>query len=394
MESGDALPRTHRAAPWIAAGVAVAVTALVAGGLALDGRGPLAGLAPGDPSVLHIGTGFTGATTGAVMDGGNLRAGRYVLTGSLPGSPDSGTAFWLRRGSVDAAQVTALAAALGLVGEPTRAGGDWVVRDGVAVLRVYDAPGLPFAYDADPSDDRCPSIPVDGYGGPDTAVGCVVTSPSPSTTPPPGPDEATLDALGRSLAAALGAQTDVSTWTGSPDGGVVLSPSVDGVATSGVETALQVSNEGVRTASGWLGPLVGSGVDPGDTYPLRSATAVFGDLSAMPEPMIACPEDLVNPSPLCGGDVLVTGAAYGLTLAYDDGRPVLVPAWLFDIKGADAPLAQVAVAQRYLADPTDTGSPGSGGGSTPGSTGTVTPPEPGTEPEPVPSDLPTEPSPL
>ncbi len=144
LEAGDARPRTHRAAPWIAAGTAVAVTALVAGGLALDGRGPLAGLAPGDPAVLHIGTGFTGGTTGAVMDGGKLRAGRYVLTGPLPGSPDSGTAFWLRRGSVDAAQVTALAAALGLVGEPTRAGGDWVVRDGVAVLRVYDAPGLPF----------------------------------------------------------------------------------------------------------------------------------------------------------------------------------------------------------------------------------------------------------
>ena len=58
-------------------------------------------------------------------------------------------------------------------------------------------------------------------------------------------------------------------------------------------------------------------------------------------------------------------------------RPLLVPSWLFDIKGSTEPLAVVAVDPAYLADPLPAdpgdGASGSGGGSVPGSPGTADP---------------------
>ena len=91
---------------------------------------------------------------------------------------------------------------------------------------------------------------------------------------------------------------------------------------------------------------------------------------------------------MCGGDVTITGATYGLMLAFDDGAPVLVPAWLFAIDGSDFPMAQVAVQTRYLGEPSNLGGGGSGSGggsSTPGSAGTGTvvdpaPPAPAGQP--------------
>ena len=59
--------------------------------------------------------------------------------------------------------------------------------------------------------------------------------------------------------------------------------------------------------------------------------------------------------------------------------PVLVPSWLFDIKGATEPVAIVAVDPVYLADPlpTDPGGGSSGTGSAvPGSPGTADPGSP------------------
>ena len=133
-------------------------------------RGPLAAVAGSGPDVLHIGSGFSGGgAADVVTDAKGLRAGRYVLTGTLPGSPDRGTAWWLTKGSVDAAQVARArhrsrdvrraAAGRPRLGRPRRS----------AMLRVYDQPGLPFAFDASPDDGLCPSMPTDGFGGPDSA---------------------------------------------------------------------------------------------------------------------------------------------------------------------------------------------------------------------------------
>ena len=324
------------------------------------------------PDILKIGTPY-GGTVDVIADGGGLRAGRYVLKGTLPSSPDTGTAWHLRDGSVDAGQVAALAAVLGLTGDPTQDGDSWVVRDGEAVLRVYDLPGIPFSYDASPDDGSCPSIPIDGYGGPDSPVGCVMTEPAPATTPLPGPDEATLGDLGRAFLAAFAADGSQQVWDGMPYGAVQVDPRVDGVQTSGLGASLQVSLDGVTAASGYLTGFVASGLDRGDDYPLRSAKDVFASLASLPQPAIACAEEAHGP--MCGGDVIITGATYGLMLAFDDGTPVLVPAWLFTIDGSDLPMAQVAVQTRYLGEPSNLGGGGSGSGggsSTPGSAGTGT----------------------
>jgi hypothetical protein len=123
----------------------------------------------------------------------------------------------------------------------------------------------------------------------------------------------------------------------------------------------------------------------GDTYPIVTAAAALDLLRAMPRPEIAiacvqgraCPG--IGPQP-------VSGAVLGLSMAYDAGAPVLVPAWLFTVTGSDEPVAVVAVEQKYLADPTQGPNPvgsgpdatsapdpgtsdGGGSGSSPGSSG-------------------------
>ena len=67
-----------------------------------------------------------------------------------------------------------------------------------------------------------------------------------------------------------------------------------------------------------------------------------------PEIAIACVQGRVCPGV---GPRVVTGAHLGLMLASDAGAPVLVPAWLFTIKGSDDPVAVVAVDPSYLGDP-------------------------------------------
>jgi hypothetical protein len=98
-------------------------------------------------------------------------------------------------------------------------------------------------------------------------------------------------------------------------------------------------------------------------------------------PMIACREpQLTGSDPMmCGGPLTVTGARFGLSLHEQDGRPLLVPSWLFDVRDSQTPLSVVAVDPRYLAQPpvaTAGGSvPGSSGsGSSGGSTGSLVPP--------------------
>ena len=106
-------------------------------------------------------------------------------------------------------------------------------------------------------------------------------------------------------------------------------------------------------------------------------------LAAMPVPLIACPESAVPvpPGPSCGGPMEVTGATFGRSVQWEGAgeRALLVPSWLFDIKGATEPVAVVAVEPAYLADPlpTDPGDGSSGSGSgVPGSPGTADPATP------------------
>ena len=150
---------------------------------------------------------------------------------------------------------------------------------------------------------------------------------------------------------------------------------LDGAPTTGFETVVTVDSAGILTASGSLGQ-----PRPSDSYPVISADDAVDLLAAMPVPLIACPESAVPvpPGPSCGGAMEVTGATFGRSMQWEGAgeRPLLVPSWLFDIKGATEPVAIVAVDPAYLADPlpTDPGSGASGsGGGVPGSPGTADP---------------------
>jgi hypothetical protein len=168
------------------------------------------------------------------------------------------------------------------------------------------------------------------------------------------------------------------------DGSVaVVDPVVDGLPTAGLSTRVAVAADGTVTdASGWL-----VGTVRGDTYPLRTARQVYDDLPPLPRPAIACP---VGPSGEDGcpepQPVQVTGARRGLAVYPQvEGRPVLVPAWLFAVKGWTEPLVGIAVDARYL----DTG----GGPTTRPTAGpSVEPASPPVEPSAVEGSTATKPA--
>ena len=121
------------------------------------------------------------------------------------------------------------------------------------------------------------------------------------------------------------------------------------------------------SADGWL-----PDVTQGDRYPVVTAQRAFELLQEQPRPMIEMCMRRPDDKPGCADipPTAITGASLGLSIAHDSGRPTLVPAWLFTVKGQDEPLAQVAVEARFLAPPatvSDDSTPGSvppGGGET------------------------------
>jgi hypothetical protein len=173
---------------------------------------------------------------------------------------------------------------------------------------------------------------------------------------------------------------------------VRVDPDLDGAPTTGLETSITVDSAGILTASGSLGR-----PQPSDRYPVIGANDAVDLLAAMPVPMIACAESAAPapPGPACGGPMEVIGATFGRSVQWEGAgeRPLLVPSWLFDIKGATERVAIVAVDPAYLADPLPTdpgsGASGSGGSGVPGSPGTadpgapVAPVAPAVEPSPA-----------
>ncbi len=369
--------RGRRAAPWLVAATAVAVTALLAGAFAASDRGAdvPSDTSPGDPAMLRIGTPFPGNGAADITDDpAGARAGRYLFTGAFPSTPDQGTVWRLSASAGSQTLATSLASALGFADPPTPDADGWTARQGDAVLRIYDSPGTPFAFDASPGDGACPSIPIDGYGGPDTAVGCAIpvepdggAATGPATTATPSGSD--VARVADDLAAAIGMDVTVTTQQGQPYSTATLAPNVDGAPTSGLSSTLVLDERGVLAASGWLAPLVDGGLIRDDSYPLRSSKDSFGDLASAPMPAIACPEMQDEASAmLCGGDLVLDRAQYGLVAVDEAGIPVLVPAWIFSDRGSgqDAMVALIAVQRQFLADPEPTVDDGEGGGVSPG----------------------------
>jgi hypothetical protein len=129
---------------------------------------------------------------------------------------------------------------------------------------------------------------------------------------------------------------------------------ISGHTATGFDTQINVDANGLVTyATGWLG-----GAQAGSSYPLITASAAFAALRAQPLPeiAIACPQPRGNRS-LSGARCpafhhVVTGASLGLMLSHrTDGSALLVPAWLFRVRGSSDPVPVIAVQQRYIAGP-------------------------------------------
>lgn len=291
------------------------------------------------PPVLVL-SGSAGAQS---ADASRSAGGGYRLTGPLPEGTPPDAAVWTLEGSDD---LTALRKALG--GEVTLMQKAWWYS-GCAT----DQP-------------LRPDSPV-------SSSGCgVATTVAPGSTPPspkPALSKDAVRAKAKPVFDAVGLDVDEATVTTSEYGGsVALTPPAGALYASGYTTRVDVdASLKVLSASGFL-----SGPTAGDTYPLVTAREAFDQLPflARGEACQVAPDGqgcVEPPAPE------ITGATVGLQLVTTaKGEQVLVPAWLFDLKGSDEPLAQIAIDPEFLGTaPEPTGEPGpkpssgSGGGSEP-----------------------------
>ena len=295
-------------------------------------------------------------------------AGTVEVAAELPAGPGRGRVRDLPAGAATEEQVVRLAAALGVDGPAERADDRWQVAAGGTILVVSDTAGTPWQLGTPAGDPPVLTLP----GAPDASV-----------SSPGGPARATPGLRGVTRAASQvlaalglrGAEVRFGAGPGTRD--VVAAPIVDRLPTAGMETWLRYG-PGARLvgAAGWLGAPAAAG----RWYPLIPAEEALGTLPAGPEIAVGC-----GP-PMCGPRVVV-GARPGLLLRPAAGDAVvLVPAWLFALRGGGAPLAAIAVDPDFLtraAPEPDRGAapaPGVGADPAPGTgtgTGTGVDPAPG-----------------
>lgn len=397
----------RRLVPVLAAATVLAV--LLGGGYAIRGSSDDSAGGAGAPPVLRL-TDYQATAADTSTGDNDLR-----LSADLPAGPDDAAVRWLT--SPDSAEVERLAKALGLRGQRARGGGATTYTSDSASLRVQERAGGSWQYTrggvvgggvACPPDSPSTSKSDD----PDLTVSCDVAVPvplgedsvgstgsAPTLSPPsgvttrklPATTPETARAAARQVLEAVGIDLDdARVQANAPQAVVVADPAVEDLPTYGMATSVMVFGKRVTAAGGWLG-----GSREGATYPVISARAAWQRLvsTPMPRPLIACPEPAPSGSDpmMCGGPITVTGARFGLSLHEENGRPVLVPSWLFDVRDSQTPLSVVAVDPRYLGQPrvsspgtSDPGSSGSGSGGSGsgGSTGTAVPPvAPSTDPD-------------
>ncbi|MBX9425682.1 hypothetical protein [Streptomyces lateritius] len=377
----------------VAAGVLIAggggvylATAASGGG---DGPAARAADAGGPPPPLRLeGDGGSGGTSGGPGiapgepdPGGGPNGTVYTAKGPLPQGPSS-AAVHRPEGLVTSAEVTRLAAALGISGSPALVGDVWTIRpekdgSGPRLDVTRKAPGnwTYSWYDGGPAGDTC----LKGKACPPPGE----TKPSPGGTPL---SEAAAKAAAAPVLKALGQDDAKVSATGVTNGSVRVvnaDPVVGGLPTFGWSTGLHIARDG-RTVAG-----SGTLKEPveGATYPVVGAAKALAALnedskgtgpigighcptappaadvpgagtdgerapaSRTAEPPEPCQTivDMAAPD-----QVPVTGAVLGLA-AQDtaDGR-VLVPSWLFTADPADAApytVVRTAVAPEHVQPP-------------------------------------------
>ncbi|MFJ6988051.1 MULTISPECIES: hypothetical protein [unclassified Streptomyces] len=384
-EADDARPR--RRAPVLIASVAAAAVLVVGGGGALlaanasggSGGGTGSGASGGDgpPPVLTLDD-LTGPAAAEGRDAGTPEPGNgiapgepdpygpvYRADGGLPDGPGSAPVYWAK-GEVARSEVSKLADALGVTGTVVADGPAWRVGAGTdgsgPVLRVdRKAPGLwTFSRYAPGTDDcqggiaKCAKDPVAPSADPvGEAAARKAAAPVLKAV---GQDDAKIDA-----SQAMGAQRVVN-----------ADPEVGGLPTHGWTTGVTVSGQGeIVGGSGQLKPPV-----EGATYPVLSAQRTLDRLNesngsggagatdhrmgiggcASPVPAGERLESPCKDQPTAAPKprtLTVDDAVFGLAPHASGGRQVLVPSWLFSVKGAAEAytLAYPAVEPKYLGTP-------------------------------------------
>jgi hypothetical protein len=397
-----------------AVAVLVAVVAVVS---AVRGSGPaqppvlhLAGVAAGSVGLPAAAAGVsdksgTSGKGGAPVSG--ARGSGWRLEGTLPTGPSTGRVYLLPAGTSTRTFVSTLARSLGMSGEPQHLKDGWYVVSRTTELSVSELAGRHWTY----TNHGCVAGPV---LDPQTGVACAVAQPSPpiavpvkpgasggpvpapapgapggskgvNPTPMAGPPVTGVGPIPTSVAQPVPVPENVARRLARPvleaggvnpdaarvetEGGqrsVVLVPKVGGSTVIGLETRVSVDEQGqVVDASGWLATPTAAAA-----YPLISARQGYDQLLQQPQPMmaLAMPCRIVPGTQGCAPipDRVVTGATLGLTQAYSTDRGILlVPAWLFQVRGQSTPEAVVAVQRSFLGQPDQPapGGPAVGGGS-------------------------------
>lgn len=371
--------------PWAAPTAVGVAIAAAAGGAVLVARSSSGSHLGSAPHKLALASyaGQRNAMGAPVSDSSSPSS--YTLEGTLSDQkPADGRVRRPSRGSADAA--AKLASALGLNGKPTAIKGGWALRGPDNTVLLLRADGSwSWAMDCDvekPIFDE------------NTDVGCDMAE-SLADPAPPGPSVADTERTARPVFAALDLDGAVRATQGQDtESWATVEP------VAGGSTTLQVSRDlKVVGGNGWL-----SGSTEGDAYPLISAADAFEALKAMPLIHDDMCRVRTDGKPGCEEPAppVVVGAHLGLMLDRDREGALLVPAWLFELKGSTDTVPWVAIDPAYL-EPMDgdidPGFTGGGSGSSDGSTGSggaptsITPVPPNSSPGTDPGSGGTEPAP-
>ena len=337
-----------------AVAVVVAVVGLISG---VDSSSPtrppvlhLANVAGGSVGLSNASAAGGSDKNGSSGNGGapvsGARGSGWRLGGTLPTGPSTGRVHLLPAGASTPSFVSTLARALGMSGEPQHLKGGWYLISGTTELSVSELAGRHWIY----SNHGCVAGPV---LDPQTGTGCAVAKsspPVPVAQPAPFAENAARR-LARPVLEAVGVNPDeakVDTDGGQPS--VVLSPEVGGATVLGLETRVSVDEQGqIVDAFGWLATARSDA-----TYPLISARQGYDQLLQQPMMALGMPCRILQGTQGCAPtpDRVVTGATLGLTLAYSTDRGILlVPAWLYHVRGQSTPVAVVAVQRAFLGQP-------------------------------------------
>lgn len=264
----------------------------------------------------------------------------YRAEGELPDGPR--TAAVRRTGhEVTEDQVAKLAAALHLKGAVKAEDDRWRVGggpgDGARLTAERGKNGGAWTY------QNGGTVPLDADATPE---------PDPAPRGKPLSEKKAKDAV-RPALRALGLE-DASLKAGSPVGStrtVTASPKVAGLPTHGWDTTFVVDEHGTvtRAQGSW------NQTHKGAAYPVLSASATLDRLNKASQSRGGHTGEGAGNKPTTIGD-----ARFGLSLERSHGRPLLVPAWLYEVKrkgGGDLEVTHPAVDPKYLKPSRTSGHP-------------------------------------